>query len=215
MSPIITNPDGTYVSSNGANRNPYTYYSYAFYLTSSGAAEGKYSDTTRTYYSIVTHTNHAYFYCKGLDHPPRQYKYNKFAFKVPLTSITGYEIRNLKLKINDVDYQIVTTLNNIDVNINNIKQDLSDIKDAIVGTETVPIDNSGEDNLLDKLDEETGVINDMIDEFRAFDISKYTGGIYAVMYMSTPWTNQEWFKAVMVVLLTLFALITVVRGLRR
>lgn len=144
------------------------------------------------------------------------YDVSKLVFQISTNYLNGtIEIYDIDIVVDDYQVMIYDDVNIIKDDIEDIKDDVSDIKDAIVGDETIPIDNSGEDNLLDKLDEETGVINDMIDEFRAFDISRYTGGIYAIMYMSTPWTNQEWYKAVMVVLLTLFALITVVRGLRR
>ena len=78
---------------------------------------------------------------------------------------------------------------------------------------TVDLSVPGEDELLDMI--ETDSINQIINNYQSFDLSNYMGGMTALMYMSIPWTHNSFFKSVCALLITFFALIVVIRGLRR
>lgn len=126
---------------------------------------------------------------------------------------TVLQIKDFSLKINDRQYIIEKKIDQINENIEAVESKVEDIYDVIADTETVDLSNKAEAEIIEKIDNKQA--QSAVDVWKNFDVIDYAVGLNALMLMSTAYTKTAFFKVIMSVLVSFFALFVIIRGLKR
>lgn len=180
-SPIVVSKTTTYVTSTGANRNPWTSTSIGGMIQGTNSISGTNYSADNANASYVKYSEYIHFQAQTYEKLATGRTYDRIKVTLPFETIQGLYVENAKLIINDTVYKITNELENT---INQIEQGQDEAINAINSNGIEGVMNDLQDNLDNTLTEIVKYNNDTLNAIFYANILSGSAVMQIVMMIS-------------------------------